>query len=615
MSRAKTVQFKAETRQILDILIHSLYANREVFLRELISNASDALTRLNFELLTNRDVLDPDADPGIWISTDKENRILHIRDNGIGMNESEARDNLGTIARSGAREFLNAAGKAGDKPSVDAIIGQFGVGFYSAFMVADKIEVVSRSFRKEDEGVLWSSSGSDTFTLQTTPRESRGTEVTVYLKEDAAEFADESRIRDIIRRHSDFVPYPIYLGEAPEQVNQQTAAWRLSAKELSEEKAHEFYRQLTFDFEAPLTYTQVNVDAPVQLYALLYVSSAYERNMFALRKEDGLKLYARKILIREYDRDLLPEYLRFVQGVVDSEDIPLNVSREVMQNSRLVGQIRKILTSRVLDALRDLAQKKPDIYAKFYKEFGRFLKEGIASDRENARELAPLLRYPSLQHPQAAIALDDYIASLPAGTTKIYYLLGEDVSSASRSPHLDPFRKRNLDVLLYTDPIDPFTALSLTDYKDYSFVNAALESPAGETTGEPAETPESSDSPQGKEILARLKAHLGERVSEVLASTRLVDSPVRILQQGELNPELQKAYRLLNRETEPVKLVLEVNNGHPIILSLASLAPDDPRFGLVADQLFDNAMLLEGLHPDPAGMVDRLQDLIRAALH
>lgn len=618
MSKPRSIPFKAETRQLLDILIHSLYANREVFLRELISNASDALTRMNFEMLTNREVLDAGAALEIRILADKEKKTLTIRDNGIGMNENEMRDNLGTIAHSGAKEFLQAAAQKDSQTQNSDIIGQFGVGFYAAFMAADKIRVLSRSYRPDDTAWEWLSSGSDTYTVQPAERTRRGSDVILHLKEDALEFLEEPRLREIIRRHSDFVPFPIYIGEeSQEQVNQQTAVWRTSARDLNEEKASEFYRQFTLDFEKPLTYGLVNVDAPVQLYALLYIPSTAERTMFSLRREEGLKLYARKILIREYDRELLPEYLRFVQGVVDSEDIPLNVSREVMQNTRLITQIRKVLTSRVHEMIKSLTADKPDVYAKFWKEFGRFIKEGVASDREAVDSLAPFLRFPSLQQPQGLVSLDEYISGLPAGEKTIYYLLGEDALTASRSPHLDPFRKNGIDVLLYTDPIDPFAALTLTKYKEYSFANAAVGAPLEEE--KKPESSESAPPPLSDELegtfLAKVKDVLGDKVNQVSRSKRLVDSPARVIQtQGDLNPELQKVYRLLNREAEQVSLTLEMNLEHPIVRQLLDLQEGDERFALAIEQLFDNALLVEGLHPDPAAMVERMQTLLKSAL-
>jgi molecular chaperone HtpG len=609
------IPFKAETRQLLDILIHSLYSEQEVFLRELISNASDALTRLNFEMLTNREVLDPDSELGIWITVNKEEKTLTLTDTGIGMTAEELAENLGTIAHSGARAFLEAARANQANPS--DIIGQFGVGFYSAFMVAESIRVVSRSFRPDAQAAAWCSSGNDTFTVEPAEKIERGTQITIHLKDESAEFADESRIRSIIKKHSDFVPFPIYVGENKEQANQQSAIWRSSAREVDKEKAGEFYRQLTLDMNPPLAYTQINADAPVQLYAMLFLPSSPEKPMFTIRKEDGLKLYARKVLIREYSRDLLPEYFRFVQGVVDSEDIPLNVSREMVQSSRLMGQLKRVITNKVIDLLKDMAANIPDDYAKFWKGFGRFIKEGVATDREAVDQLSPLLRFPTLNKPEGLGSLDEYIAALPDSQKKIYYLLGEDARSAARSPHLDLFRHNGVDVLLMVDPLDSFVLLSLNKYKEFGLVNAAQEKPdlpadekpAGETSAETL----SGDSLE--HLLGRIRASLGEKISDVRTTDRLLDSPARLVDiEGAPNEEVQRVYRMLKQEFETPKKVLEINPSHPLVIRLSALAEDDPRSGMVIEQLYENALLVEGLHPDPAGMVARIQELMRAAL-
>jgi molecular chaperone HtpG len=611
------IPFKAETRQLLDILIHSLYSEREVFLRELISNASDALTRLNFEMLTNRDILDPNAELGIWISADKDKHTLTIRDTGIGMTATELAENLGTIAHSGARSFIEAAQSQPSGEGISNIIGQFGVGFYSAFMVAESIQVTSRSFRPDTEASIWYSAGNDTFTIEPGQKIDRGTEIVITLKEDALEFADENRLRSIIKKHSDFVPHPIYLGEKNEQANQQTAIWRVSPRELTQEQAHEFYRQITLDLNPPLAYTQINADAPVQLYALLFIPSSAEKPMFSIRKEDGLKLYARKVLIKEYTRDLLPEYYRFVQGVVDSEDIPLNVSREMVQSSRLIAQLRRLVTNKVTDELKSMAAGRPDDYAKFWKAFGRFLKEGIATDRESIDALAPLLRFGTLNNSEGLSSLDEYVTALKPSQTKIYYLLGDDIRSAARSPHLDLYRHQGIDVLLLVDPLDAFVVLSLTQYKDFALVNAAMEqadAPAGEDASSPDQKETLSDTDLNT-LLERIKARLADKVADVRSTTRLLNSPARLVdKEGSLNQEVQRVYKLLRQEYEVPQKILEINASHPLLARLAELPAEDERCGIVIDQIYENALLIEGLHPDPAAMVDRIQQLMHAAL-
>ncbi len=628
------IPFRAETRQLLDILIHSLYTEREVFLRELISNASDALTRMNFEMLTNRDVLEPDAPLGIWITTDPEAKTITIRDTGVGMTRDELVENLGTIAHSGARAFVKAAQET--QAPVSEIIGQFGVGFYSAFMVAEWIRVTSRSFRKDAEATTWHSTGEDTYTLEPAEKADRGTEVVVKLKDDAAEFAEESRLREIIRRHSDFVPHPITLGQgeegkAPAQVNQQTALWRQSTREVDAQKYEDFYRQFTLEMEPPITHAHLSVDAPVQLYALLYIPASPEKGIFTIRREDGLKLYARKVLIQEYTRDLLPEYFRFVQGVVDSEDIPLNVSRESIQSTRIMSQLKRVLTGKVVDMLKKLASAKPEEvaeseegnekkpaadYAQFWKSFGRFIKEGVATDREALDTLAPLLRYSTLNNPGKLSSLDEYVQNLKSEQKKIYYILGDDERSVIHSPHLDVFRKAGVDVLLMTDPMDSFVLLALTQYKEYPLVNAAQEKPEipeeekqEAADKEPALPQETVDT-----LVQRFKTALGERISDVRTTDRLTDSPARLVdKEGSMNQEVQRVYRMLQKEYEAPEKVLEINPRHPIVKRL-SAAPDGELAGMIIEQIYEDALLIEGLHPDPAGMIGRIQKLMNAAL-
>lgn len=615
----EAIPFRAETRQLLNILIHSLYTDHEVFLRELISNASDAITRLNFEMLTNRDVVDADAELGIWITTNPEEKTITVRDTGIGMTREELIENLGTIAHSSARAFIQAAQEA--KAPVSEIIGQFGVGFYSAFMVADWIRVTSRSFHKDSTAYTWFSNGEDTYTLETADKADRGTIVTIKLKPDEEAFLEESRIREIIKKHSDFIPFPIYLGKDNQLVNQRTALWRQSPREVEAAQYDDFYRQFTLEFEAPITSTHLVIDAPVQLYALLYVPSTPEKGMFTTRKEDGLKLYARKVLIQEYSRDLLPEYYRFIQGVVDSEDIQLNVSRESIQSSRVMAQIKRALTGKVTDMLKKLAADKPEDeekgYPKFWKNFSRFIKEGIATDRESMETLAPLLRYHTLNHPDHWVSLDDYILNLKPDQKKIYYILGDDDRSVIHSPHLDVFRHSGVDVLLMTDPLDSFTLMSLTQYKDLTLVNAAAEKPEVPADEKPADENQEEKLPEEAltNLVQRFKDTLGERISDVRTTDRLIDSPARLVdKEGSMNQEVQRVYRMLHQDFEVPQKVLEINPQHPILRKLNEQPVDGPLNNLIIEQIYEDALLIEGLHPDPAGMIGRIQELMKAVL-
>lgn len=609
------IPFKAETRQLLDILIHSLYTEREIFLRELLSNASDALTRLDFEQLTNREVANPELELAVRVIPDKENNTLTIEDTGIGMTAAELAENLGTIAHSGARQFMEAVQEQGKAAA--NLIGQFGVGFYSAFMVAESIQVTSRSFRPETNAAAWTSSGNDTYTITPAEKAQRGTTVTIHLKDDAKEFTEESRLREIIRKHSDFVPFPIYIGEGTEQVNRRSALWRQTPREVADNEYIEFYKQLTLDFEAPLSYAHMVVDAPVQMYALLFIPASPERGMFALRKEDGLKLYARKVLIQEYNKTLLPEYLGFIQGMVDSEDLPLNVSRESVQSNKVMAQLKKLVTSKVLDTLKKLAKDDAEKYAQFWKAYSRYIKQGIAIEPAEPIELYPLLRFHTLQHPDEWVSLDDYVAQMVPDQEDIYYILGDDERSVVHSPHLDVVQHYNYDVLILTDPVDPFMLVRLYEYQSNKLVNVAnanLSLPAGEdeksteeTTRLPAEASAS--------LVERFKSQLGERVTDVRTTERLSSSPARLVDpEGALNQEMQRVYRLLNKEFDVPKKVLELNPAHPILVGLYGLNEDDPLGKLLIEQVYEDALLIEGLHPDPASMIARIQEIMQRAL-
>jgi HSP90 family molecular chaperone len=614
-SESGPVPFKAEIRQLLNILVHSLYTEREIFLRELISNASDALNRMRFEMLTNRDVLEPDAELAIHIQADPEAGILTISDAGIGMTKEELAENLGTIAHSGVSAFIEAA--QDEETRLSDVIGQFGVGFYSIFMVADWVRVTSRSFRPQAEAAQWYATGEETYTLGPAEKSNRGTTIQLKLKEDAAEFSQEHRLREIIRKHSDYVAFPIYLNQATEQVNRQTALWRAAQREVTTEQYNDFYKQLTLEAEEPLLHLHVVTDAPVQVYSILYVPPQSERGIFSLRKEDGLKLYSRKVLIREYTKDLLPEYFRFIQGVVDSEDLPLNVSREAIQSNAVMARLKKILTGQLINALKDLAKKEPEDYDRFWREFGRYIKEGIATDHAEREKLFPLLRFSTTRAPDQKTSLDEYVGGMKTDQKALYYLLGDDVRSIQRSPHLDYFKKVGYDVIMFNEPIDSFMVLGLTTYEGFKFQNAA--SADLELPEQGPEEQENGPAVSGEDFEAlaqRFKDQLGERVSEVKASSRLSDSVARLIDsEGFLNQEMQRVYRMMDREFDAPAKILELNPRHPILLRLKDLHTDEELSKDIIEQIYESALLIEGLHPDPAGMIPRIQQLMQAALN
>jgi len=609
-NEGQPIPFKAETQQLLNILIHSLYTEREIFLRELISNASDALSRLAFVMLTEREVLDSEIPLEIHVRTDKEQGLLIIEDSGIGMTHEELMDNLGTIARSGAKAFVEAS-KDEDRNITD-IIGQFGVGFYSAFMVADSIKVISRSYHPEAEAFAWIASGEDTYTLEKADRSKRGTEVRIKLKEDASEFMDESRLRQVIKRHSDFIQYPIFIDDAEESVNHQTALWRQTPREIEEDAYQEFYKQLTLDFSEPLAHAHMVVDAPAQMYALLFVPQDPKNLVFSPRREPGLKLYAHKVLIQEFCNDLLPPYLNFIQGVVDSEDLPLNVSRESVQSNKVMALIKRLVFGKALDMLSVLSEKSPEDYEKFWEIYGAHLKEGVAIEQEHTEKLFPLLRFHTDKDLTGWSSLSAYLERATPDQKQIYYFLGEDPGAVRFSPHMDTFRKADIEVLVLAEPVDPFMLMQLKTFKEHPLVNIAeAEPPVDETAAEITDKKTVMDQSAVTSLVERFKSVLGDQVSEVRTNTRLSDSPARLVDpEGAPEQSVQRVYQMMDRQFELPKKVLELNPNHKIIQGLADLPKDDARFNLIAEQIYENALLIEGLHPDPVSMVGRIQTLL-----
>jgi len=612
-AQPEAMEFRAQVQQLLHILANSLYTEREIFLRELISNASDALHRVQFEMLTNRDVLDPDAELAIRLEFDEEARTLTVSDTGIGMTREELIENLGTIAHSGAMAFLQRL-EEGGRPS--DIIGQFGVGFYAVFMVAEEVVVTSRSYRPDASAWRWTSRGGSSFTLSPAEKEGRGTTVVAKLKEDAAEFASARRLEQIVKKHSNYVSFPITVDERV--VNVQTALWRESPQGIEDQAYEDFYRQLTLDFEKPLLHVHLVVDAPVNVRSLLYVPRKRERGPLHLRPDYGLKLYSKKILIQEYNKDLLPDYLGFVEGVVDSEDIPLNISRETVQSSQAVRHIQKALAGRVIKGLRGLADEQPEEYRAFWDEFGAFVKQGVATNPLNHEDLVSLLRFYSSKSDDGLVSLADYVGRMPEGQKPVYYILGDDRAAVARSPHMDSFKARDLEVLYLLDPLDGFMMQSLKEYEGKPFQNVddpSLELPElAEAEPEEGEAVAQADLDR---LAERFKRVLGDRVTEVRESKLLTDSPCRLVS-PEAGPErdLERVRRLLEQDFEAQARILELNPRHRLIQNLAHLAvaqPDDAVIDPAIEQLFENLLLLDGLHPNPVQMVPRIQDLLEAA--
>ena len=618
---SEQLTFQAETQQLLDILIHSLYTEKEIFLRELISNASDALNRLRFEMLTNDDVQDGQADLDIHIELDEEANTLTITDSGIGMNRDEIIAGLGTIAKSGAKAFIEAMQ---DKPeSASDIIGQFGVGFYSAFMVAKQVDVISRSIRPEDEAVKWSATGGTSYTLEAADKDVRGTEVVIHLKDDEKEFTRGFRIKDIIRRHSDYVAFPIYVDDDEEPTNKQQAIWRRNPSEVTDEEYDSFYKMLTMDFAGASHHIHLRADVPMQFYALLFLPGNAEQNMFSPRKEAGLKLYARKVLIEEYNRELLPEYLSFVQGVVDSEDLPLSVTRESIQATRVMATLKKTVTRRVLTELKRMAKNDRDKYLTIFQDYGAYLKQGLVIDSEDRSDLEPLMFFQTTydDDPSQYYSLDDVVERMSENQDDIYYIIADDYGSGSRSPHLDAFRQRGIEVLYFTHPVDAMLPMGMTDFKGHKLVSvdsAELDlADVGEVSAEAETTEEALETDSFAALQARVKATLGERVSNVRESKTLVGSPARLVSEDDnSNRYMFRINRLMDKDYElPVK-ALELNPRHPLMHNLSGLISNGGDAALVdavVEQVFETALLQDGIHPDPSSMAARLTLLMQAA--
>lgn len=605
-------EFRAEIQQLLNILVHSLYTEREIFIRELVSNASDAINRAQFVMLTDKNVLDPDAEPAIRISADEEAKTLTITDNGVGMNHDEMIENLGTIAHSGASAFLKALQEKGSNNT--EIIGQFGVGFYSVFMVADKVEVTSRSYRPEDGAYKWTSDGSSAYTIEPADYPTRGTEIKIFLKEDATEFVDDYRLQQIVKRHSNYVTFPIYVGD--EVANAQTALWRRTPREVKPEEYAAFYKQFDFMGGDPLLTVHQVSEGTMQFYSLLFVPNKLDRGLFMQDHDSGPQLFARKVLIQQHAKDLLPEWLRFVVGVVDSEDLPLNISRETVQANQTMKALKKSLTGKLISEMNTLAEKDAEKYMKLWEEFGRLIKEGIVTDLANQQKIAGLLRFHTSTHPDQWVSLDEYVKRMIDSQEEIYYLIGDDETALTRSPHLDAFASRGIEVILLSETIDSFVANALTEVQGKKLHNGAdadLQLPDTDKQDDQTSETESISEAAMQPLLERFTNTLKDRIASVRESKLLKNSPARLVSSDSANSaEMERIYRQLGQEYTAPKRILEINPRHPLIGNLSRMQ-DNALSTLIMENLLDTAMLQEGIHPNPAGIAPRLIELLEAA--
>lgn len=619
MSETKTRAFEAEVAQVLHLVTHSLYSNKEIFLRELVSNASDACDKLRFAAISAPELLDADPELRIEIECDVEQRTIRITDNGIGMSMAEAIDNLGTIARSGTRRFLDAL--AVDARAGSHLIGQFGVGFYSSFVVADRVEVESRGAGLDpSEGVRWTSDGISDYQVERITRAARGTAVTLHLKASEDEFLATHTLKGLIARYSDHIAFPVRMpdaaGEGWTTVNQASALWTRPKSEISDDEYRDFYRALSHDLSAPLAWTHNRVEGKQSYTSVLFLPehAPWDALLGARDERSGLKLYVRRVFIMDAAQELVPGWLRFVRGVVDSDDLPLNISREILQDNHLVSQIRAGIVKRVLDLLDKLASDEPAQYLKFWNSFGNVFKEGFSEEFANRERMAKLLRFASTHTADAAqnVALDDYVARMQPGQSELYYITADSHAAAVGSPQLEALRARNVEVLLLSDRIDEWMTGSLHSYDGKPLRNVAKGElrldglPAPEQPQPPAANAEAASA-----LIARLKQILGERVAEVRIGQRLIDSPAcLVLGEQEMALHLRKLLAQAGHELPQSKPVLEVQPGHPLLQRLAATDDADEAQALGL-WLYEQAVLAEGGQlDDPAAFVRRLNGLL-----
>ena len=615
---AVTYEFKAEVRQLLDILVHSLYTSKEIFLRELISNASDALEKLRFETTRGTEVEGSGLPLEIRIDFDEEAKTLTVSDTGVGMTRDEVVENIGTIAKSGSVEFLR---KAAEEPqNLDSLIGKFGVGFYSVYMVAKEVVITTKSFIKGEEAVRWKSDGRGSYELTTADdAPERGTRIEVFLNDDAVEFAGKYRLETIIRKHSNFIGFPIYVRD--EQANTMPAIWREPKFSIKQEQYDEFYKFLTYDTEPPLSTLHVSVDAPVQYNTLLFIP-AKSFDLPGMNRENyGLDLYVRRVLIQRGNQDLIPEYLSFARGVVDSEDLPLNISRETIQENLLVNKIAGNIVKQILGHLKKMAEEDPEKYATFWKEHGKLFKLGYG-DFTNHEAYGELLRFNSsaVEGSEALVSLDDYMGRAKSDQKEIYFITGPSREAVILNPHREIFKSKGIELLYLYDPLDEFALETLRTYKEFTFksvehIDAAdlnkFESVEEEEKIEPLGADEEKEFDK---FLGRIKDILGDRVTRVKVSARLHESPCCLVNpDGGLTSSMQKILQIVNKDASIPQKVLEVNKDHRLIRNLFKIFEANPQDDYLAksvEQLFESSLLLEGYLKDPHAMVSRIQDLL-----
>ena len=629
-AQKETLGFQTEVKQLLNLMIHSLYSNKEIFLRELVSNASDAADKLRFLALSNGDLYQGDADLRVRISADKDAKTVTISDNGIGMTRDEVISSLGTIAKSGTAEFFKNL--TGDQSKDSQLIGQFGVGFYSAFIVADLVTVRTRK-AGEEKGVEWQSQGEGEYTLEEIEKEGRGTDIILHLREDEAEFADDWRLRSIVTKYSDHISTPVqmYKEEVPESegpdgektpaelaawesINRATALWTRDKSEISEDEYKEFYKHVSHDWEEPLSWGHNKVEGKTEYTSLLYIPKKAPFDLWNRERQSGLKLYVQRVFVMDDAEQFMPSYLRFVKGLLDSNDLPLNVSREILQDNKVTQAIRKGCTSRILKMLERMAKNKADDYQTFWNEFGQVMKEGPAEDATNKEAIAKLLRFSSTHTDEEAqnVSLEQYIERMNEEQDAIYYVVADSFTAAKSSPHLEIFRKKGIEVLLMSDRVDEWMMSHLTEFSEKPFKSITRGDPdLGNLDDEETKKAQEESEKEVEGLIERIKTALGESVKDVRFTHRLTDSPACVVSDdNDMSSQMQKLMESVGQTAPEAKPIFELNPDHQLVKHL-NVEQDEDKFGQWSNVLLDQALLAErGTLKDPAGFVTRLNKLM-----
>lgn len=619
-TQKETLEFQTEVTQLLHLMIHSLYSNKEIFLRELISNASDACDKLRFEALADDTLYGNDSDLKVRVTLDKEKRTITVSDNGIGMSREEVMENIGTIARSGTRHFF--ASLTGDQSKDAELIGQFGVGFYSSFIVADEVTLTTRR-AGSDSGVRWVSSGEGSYTLESFDKDSRGTEVTLHLREGEDEFLEPHRLRSIITTYADHISLPIEMLSAEEgkedefeAVNNASALWKRPKRDVSEDEYREFYKHVGHDFEDPLAWTHNQVEGTQSYTSLLFIPKRAPFDLWDRDRQHGIKLYVHRVFIMDDAEYLMPQYLRFVRGVVDSDDLPLNVSREILQKNKFIDSIKAASVKKILGLLESMARDEPEKYAEFWGQFGNVLKEGPAEDFSNRERIAKLLRFSSTRSDsdEQSVSLEDYVSRMQEGQDKIYYVTADGFTAAKNSPHLEVFRKKGIEVLLLHDRVDEWLVSHLNEFEGKNLVSIAKgDLDLGTLQAEEEKEAAKKLEDEHKDFIKRVKEAIGDDISEVRVSHRLTDSPsCLVLGEHEMAAHMQRMFKQAGHDIPDNKPVLEINLQHPLVSQLEQ-EKDEQRFSDWSRILFEQAMLSEGGQlEDPAAYVKRMNGILLA---